>query len=315
MARAVVALAVVALCRAATHVAVDFSSDSADVLKHACGPPTRFSPGLRKRLWFFAFVSDDDPFLLAHFLDFYAARGLDLRTPGRARLVVHAASGEGSAAAVAATARVGSGNVRYAGSYTSHLKRDSVNAFLRTLPDDALLMYPDLDEFFDAPPESVEASVRDFAGFSRGVMVERIAADWTLAPVLEAAPPWVTFPRRCAATTPLFKGNSEKYVVVPATVDGVRVRFDGSHSAVPAAPAATPYLAFSHYRFDARAHATLVRKRAAYASRSGGEASGHEAAHAAFYDSVLAFIDAAAEPAAFTDAFRETITCGATCDP
>ena len=100
----------------------------------------------------FCYLRDDSPSLLAHFLRWYAAAGLDFKS--KSRFVVHATR---NANASAATARVFKDYgvprraVRSTDAYTSSLKVQAVNDYLETLNDDAWLVYPDVDEFFAFP--------------------------------------------------------------------------------------------------------------------------------------------------------------------
>ena len=100
----------------------------------------------------FCYLRDDSPSLLAHFLRWYAAAGLDFKS--KSRFVVHATQ---KANASAATARVFKDYgvprraVRSTDAYTSSLKVQAVNDYLETLNDDAWLVYPDVDEFFAFP--------------------------------------------------------------------------------------------------------------------------------------------------------------------
>jgi len=148
-----------------------------------CGPPARLAPATLERLYFFAYVSTGDPALVAQFLSFYATRGVAFGERGRARLVIHDASHRFGGAAfmrVLLDHNVSSANVRAASLYSSARKVAAVNAFLLEVPSDGLLMYPDVDEFFDAPAEAFD-SAAEGDGFVRGRFFDRVAADWSLA--------------------------------------------------------------------------------------------------------------------------------------
>ena len=134
----------------------------------------------------------------------------------------------------------------------SDLKRDAANAYLRTLPPNGLLVYPDLDEFFDAPPRAIAAAAAAYGGFVLGHMVDRVAADWALRDVTQT-PLWRQFPRRCAATHEVFRGLNVKWILVPARgPDGRATAFATSHHARGSRPSRVRARARAHPRPRAR---------------------------------------------------------------
>ena len=102
----------------------------------------------------------DEPAMLAHWVAWYEALGVDLRSPARTRVWVHVPRGAAGAprakATMAVLARVA--GVNASETYSSPVKQALANAFMDSLPRDALLVYPDSDEFF-AYPCDVEAVV------------------------------------------------------------------------------------------------------------------------------------------------------------
>ena len=78
--------------------------------------------------------------------------------------------------------------------FSAQRKTERANDYLKSLPEDALLVRADLDEFMDPPPEAVERAARGH-GFVRGLLVDRVARGWALAKVTEA-PIWEQFPVR-----------------------------------------------------------------------------------------------------------------------
>ena len=296
---------------------VDFAGESDGALPPtgACGPPARLGASIADRLYFFAFVDGSDASRVGKFLDYYAARGAALRTPGRAQIVVHRGT---TATAQVVAARAHGENARGTANYSSTLKRDAANAFLATLPPRGLLMYPDLDEFFDAAPDVMEAAANATGGWVRGFMVDRISADWALVDAGDVAP-WAAFPRRCGATYDLLGGNDEKWVLVPAVSaddargGSARVTFRNSHRVVkaPARAESGPAVPFSHYRFDAAGYGALLRKRDLYAAGAGPTARDRRF-KTDFYDRALAFVDPGPPPR-LNAAFRAAVACGAPC--
>lgn len=210
---------------------VDFDGEARSgtfnaTLARACGPPQRLSERLLSRLYFYAFVTIDDPELLSHFLEFYEGLGIRFNESGRVRLFVNPGFNKSSAKdrlvhrlLVHKCGASYPENVRVSRTFSSDIKRDFANEFLTELPKDALLMFPDLDEFFDTPPEVIEAAVDAFGGFVLGHMIDRVAADWTLEHMDRKKSIWKQYPRRCAATHERFHASNNKWIVVPNRVD------------------------------------------------------------------------------------------------
>ena len=196
----------------------------------------RFPPSLSDRVHFFSFVAADLFHMLAHALRYYRHLGVDFRE--RSRFVVHNASG--AEALRKTTTYLDRYGAPYAvrGDWSSALKRDLANAYLATLPWDALLVYPDLDEFFAYPCDLEGLVLRKLA--IAGDMADRVAFDWRLAR-LKALPATrlVTnasliasqFPRSCSLTAGLFGTNAHKFTLVPAAdAEGNRLQYVNAHS-------------------------------------------------------------------------------------
>ena len=137
----------------------------------ACGAPARLGEGLLARLHFFAFTYSGDGALLRHFLTFYEKRGVRFKTKGKARIVASPAPDAATHGLLGEFLHPR--NVRTAPVYSSHLKLRAANEYISALPEDGLLMYPDLDEFFDAPPALFDEAVRSADGFALGTMAAR----------------------------------------------------------------------------------------------------------------------------------------------
>ena len=95
------------------------------------------------------------------------------------------------------------------------------------LADGALLMYPDLDEFFAFPCDVEAVIARD--GAVHGHMVERLAADWRLADVVslssKSPPLSAQYPLRCRVTGDHFEANHFKQMLTPLVdANGLAVR-------------------------------------------------------------------------------------------
>lgn len=219
----------------------------------ACQLPTSQRRGRELSFYLFAYTRDDCQGLLAHFLHWYDACGIDLGS--RSQFVVHRTNAEASLATRRLLESHGVQSVEYVEHYSSTLKVERVNAFLETLPNDAWLVYPDVDEFFAFPcswggeklrttehvldnATTLEKEVaidapwkrrKDFVG---GEMYDRIAADWSLAEVM--APPnslFKQFPLAYRATSCLMHLRPFKHVLsrVECFKGGFQ-RFESSHA-------------------------------------------------------------------------------------
>ena len=130
---------------------LDFSADTDAILQSQCAEPERLPKSIRQHLYWYAMVSSEDPELLRHFLDFYAGRGVRLAEKGRARLLLHPPLNMNLTTHRLTKNIVNDAfgnamhkNVREVADFSSEIKRDGANEFLKKLPKDALLMFPDL---------------------------------------------------------------------------------------------------------------------------------------------------------------------------
>ena len=128
-------------------------------------------------------VAADLYHMLAHALRYYKHLGLDLAARGR--VVVHNASTGFDLAKAAGYLDTYGVGYWVSNRWSSATKRQAANAFLATLPGDAYLVYPDLDEFFAYPCEVTEVMDR---GACCGVVPRRAPGMVRLRPrVLESA--------------------------------------------------------------------------------------------------------------------------------
>lgn len=295
------------------------AGDGNGTLAEACGPPSRLGGALLERLYFYAFVTTDDPELLEHFLEFYDRRGVDFAAPGRSRIYVNPGLNKTNAKdrrvhriLLTFVKDAYGANVRSAPVFSSDIKRDLANDFLRELPRDGLLMFPDLDEFFDAPPALVEASANAYGGFVLGHMVDRVARDWRLSRMHRRSKIWGQYPLRCAATHERFHASNMKWIVVPKRDPwGNAVKFTSAHHVnaerrFDDVYRRMPSHAFSHYRFGGHSYDLLKRKHGVYL------ASGNPRAH--IYGVILSYVDHAKNGTSrLNDEFRKKVRCGAPC--
>ena len=196
----------------------------------------RFPPIYANRVHFFSFVAADLYHLLGHALRYYRHLGLDLKNQGQ--VWVHNSSGPVALEKTLVYLRRYEIRYKVSNEWSSQTKREAANAFLLSLPNDAWLVYPDLDEFFAFPCEVLE--IMDQGGLLSGQMVDRVAYDWhlnSLRPLPRAAK--ITnhssidyqFPRSCRLTGGLLDTNVNKYTLVPAVdAAGKRLRYINAHS-------------------------------------------------------------------------------------
>ena len=269
-----------------------------------CNPPGRFNKTLTSKLYFFAYVTSRNPELLKHFLSFYTARGIRFKEPGRALLVV---SPSVSDVKPILDEVVHPDNIREASTYTSDLKREAVNAYLKTLPKNKYLMYPDLDEFFDIPSPMIDAALATGDGFVLGTMVDRIAETWRLDAISDE-PLWRQFPRRCLATLEMLKGQPRKWILVPTSFMGKPTQYASSHyvEGEEALPRGLKAYGFSHYRFGSKSLDLTRAKLGLYEQ--------HNAGSAKVYNFMLRWLDKA-DDHLLSKRFRRFVTCLESCAP
>ena len=267
-----------------------------------CNPPERFNKTLTSKLYFFAYVTSRNPELLKHFLSFYTARGIRFKEPGRARVVVSPSIDD---VKPILDTYIHRDNVAEAASYTSDLKREAVNAYLKTLPKNKYLMYPDLDEFFDIPSPMIDGALVTGDGFVLGTMVDRIAETWRLDAITNE-PLWRQFPRRCLATLEMLKGQPRKWILVPTSFMGKPTQYASSHyvEGEEALPRGLKAYGFSHYRFGAKSLDLTKAKLGLYEQNNAGSAK--------VYNFMLRWLDKA-DDHLLSKRFRRFVTCLDSC--
>ena len=269
-----------------------------------CNPPGRFNKTLTSKLYFFAYVTSRNPELLKHFLSFYTARGIRFKEPGRSLIIV---SPSVSDVKPILDEVVHPDNIREASTYTSDLKREAVNAYLKTLPKNKYLMYPDLDEFFDIPSPMIDAALATGDGFVLGTMVDRIAETWRLDAISDE-PLWRQFPRRCLATLEMLKGQPRKWILVPTSFMGKPTQYASSHyvDGEETLPRGLKAYGFSHYRFGSKSLNLTRAKLGLYEQ--------HNAGSAKVYNFMLRWLDKA-DDHLLSKRFRRFVTCLESCAP
>ena len=267
-----------------------------------CNPPERFNKTLTSKLYFFAYVTSRNPELLKHFLAFYAARGIRFKEPGRSLIIVSPSIDD---VKPILDMYMHPDNYQEAATYTSDLKREAVNAYLKTLPKNKYLMYPDLDEFFDIPSPMIDGALVTGDGFVLGTMVDRIAETWRLDAITNE-PLWRQFPRRCLATLEMLKGQPRKWILVPTSFMGKPTQYASSHyvEGEEALPRGLKAYGFSHYRFGSKSLNLTKAKLDLYEKNNAGSAK--------VYNFMLRWLDKA-DDHLLSKRFRRFVTCLDSC--
>ena len=267
-----------------------------------CNPPERFNTTLTSKLYFFAYVTSRNAELLKHFLAFYAARGIRFKEPGRSLIIVSPSIDD---VKPILDMYMHPDNYQEAATYTSDLKREAVNAYLKTLPKNKYLMYPDLDEFFDIPTPLIDEALVTGDGFVLGTMVDRIAETWRLNSITNE-PLWRQFPRRCLATLEMLKGQPRKWILVPTSFMGKPTQYASSHyvEGEEALPRGLKAYGFSHYRFGSKSLILTKAKLDLYEKNNAGSAK--------VYNFMLRWLDKA-DDHLLSKRFRRFVTCLESC--
>ena len=267
-----------------------------------CNPPERFNKTLTSKLYFFAYVTSRNPELLKHFLAFYAARGIRFKEPGRSLIIVSPSLKD---VKPILDIYMHPDNIRETSTYTSDLKREAVNEYLKTLPKNRYLMYPDLDEFFDVPTPLIDEALVTGGGFVLGSMVDRIAETWRLDAITNE-PIWRQFPRRCLATLEMLKGQPRKWILVPTSFMGKPTQYASSHyvEGEEALPRGLKAYGFSHYRFGSKSLNLTKAKLDLYETNNAGSAK--------VYNFMLRWLDKA-DDHLLSKRFRRFVTCLDSC--
>lgn len=109
--------------------------------------------------------------------------------------------------------------------------RAGVNAFIARLPIDAWLIWCDIDEFFTWP-HNITALIQSSNYMAVcGRMQDRVAADWTLAPVQPNKDLSEQFPICTRMRRDLLGGLAIKITLIRAYLDGIATKFVTAHTA------------------------------------------------------------------------------------
>ena len=158
------------------------------------------------------------------------------------------------------------------GRYTDRKKIEAVNNFISRLPDDAWVVFADSDEFFSYP-SNMHMLVQKYDHFV-AEMVDRLSANGTIAPLLEAPDISVQFPIECGLRQHL-SSDARKGSFYTRKVTLFRVQARSSrlrrHYRNPHNLNGTIGMhlgTYAHYTLTATAMAAVHRKLAAHASEA-----------------------------------------------
>ncbi|EOD07938.1 hypothetical protein EMIHUDRAFT_435269 [Emiliania huxleyi CCMP1516] len=207
----------------------------------------RLTGSAAARTYFFAFAAGSEDVLLEHFVSHYSALGINFAT--NSRLVLHlTGAAEVAAREQASVAYLRGKSIPFRSSprYTSQIKALLANGYLRTLPDEALLMYPDLDEFFALPCRVGDLLARSERKFLLTAKFrERLPRHWACDPFPRLQPASVRpihaqYPvacpiiasgaRRGVFGTALSLGYQKNLLFSVRDQRGRRVQYQSSHS-------------------------------------------------------------------------------------
>jgi len=257
--------------------------------------------------------------LLRHFLVHYASLGIRLPTHAHICLQGDEATAQ---FAYPVLREFGVTNVSLAPEYSSKLKLGLVNQFIRLLPADAFMVYPDADEMFHFPNSSVLAPlIEDRSGYTLticGDMLDRIASDFTLPPLRLTPSLDEQFPV-CANVRKSIQ-SSVKITLIRSRFDGELVQFHNSHAAQARIPNSTKLRTFgtigavnciraswlSHYQFSDEAYGLVLRKLNIYSNTS-SKLQDRNNANVYRRELRLFFKDATTGVARFTDKGMQTV--------
>ena len=241
----------------------------------ACRP---LAGGAPVHLWAMVSVMQND--LLDHFLQHYTDLGIDLAR--RATFALHVppdseALLNATRALLAARGVDVLRGVSVVAKYTTVYKKQLVNAHLASLPADALLVYPDVDEFFEYPCDVLATLATGRHHATCATMVDRLGSGAVLAP-LRPSPAIEQQFTLCAEVRGGVLSREAcllKITLLPARIRGAVPRFATSHRATATlASGATLTVGgcmswgeaclftggFAHYQFYAQSVDFQVRK-------------------------------------------------------
>ena len=178
------------------------------------------------QIFLWSMVEATNTILLGHFLTHYQSLGIRLQTNAHICLQ---GSEEATRLAQSTLDGFAVANRSVAPVYSSKIKAGLVNSFLRMLPEDSWLVYPDADEMFHFdPPSKLAPLMAKHAAFC-GAMLDRVASDLSLAPMRADVPLCQQFP--VCTTLRAAIQSAVKLTLIRSRINGLTTQFHNSHSA------------------------------------------------------------------------------------
>eukprot|EP00971_Amphidinium_carterae_P003433 67661-Amphidinium_carterae.1 len=182
---------------------------------------------MAEKLHLFTMTPSTDWDLMRHFLIHYRSLGVDLTK--RATVVVHRFNNESMKLMLPVLKEFQVFNYTIVEHYNSGQKRKQVNNFIKELPQDAWLIYPDNDEFFEFPC-AVETLIKAGSTEFFGEMTERLGLGLKLPPLKQDISVFEQYPISCPYRRKFMKGGwASKYMLIKAFVDGRPRKYKDSH--------------------------------------------------------------------------------------
>eukprot|EP00971_Amphidinium_carterae_P248428 4931860-Amphidinium_carterae.1 len=188
---------------------------------------------MSKHLYLWTMVRDTDQLLMEHFLRHYLHLGVNLHNQSEVLLHV---TGQTEEFLEMMKLMQSFNMTRYKTCtyYGSTLKFTSFNRYILTLPEDAWVLGPDVDEFFQFPCD-IQQRITSGAVNFWGTMAERLGADFTI-PALQPSPSILQqYPISCPNLRhhlSLTRGHALvtwKYALLKTRVLGGLMTFRGNH--------------------------------------------------------------------------------------
>jgi hypothetical protein len=233
------------------------------------------------RVYLWSMVSTTQPLLLDHFLRHYARLGIALDT--HATFVVQTPpltqSSTQLTLAVLAARGVARERISIVPNYTTALKRQLVNRFVRTLPAHGWLVYADVDEFFEYPCDVLEQLTSGREKASCANMIDRLGAGAALVTLRPEPAIEQQFSLCSEVRGSVVSGKSclTKVTLIATRIDGAAPQWvtshraeiesaDGSSFSIGGCSSSTEDRrcvqlgGFAHYQFYEQAHAFQISK-------------------------------------------------------
>jgi len=242
---------------------------------------------LGDKLHLFSMIRSSEDVLLEHFLLHYTSLGVPIRN---VYFLIHNedAVSLGKIEAVTRKWGISGSSTSVVQSYSSHVKRDAVNQWLSKLPQEAWVVYPDIDEFFTYPC-TVSQKINSGTNAFRARMTDRIGKEFTLREITPEPGIEKQFPVKCPNLRNQIAGQSGKTYLFQAkkgrTMKNSHTLMDNGS---PAKAEEMGY--FSHYFWTSKTVKQTRLKKIGYKKTKGKKGS------VQMYETILELFDDKEEP-------------------